>query len=223
MLFKNRVDAGQRLAEALIGYKGEDVIVYALPRGGIVLGYEISKRLNAPLDLIITRKIGYPGNEECAICAVAEDGHMICDSSGMSLIDSQWIQENAEKEIEEAKRRRMEYLKGRAPLAVTGKIAVIVDDGVATGLTMMLAIQELKHNNPKKIVVAIPVSSPTAALKIQQEADELVVLDTPANFYAVGAHYESFPQLTDDEVIKIMDLAQSSDSQVKEGSVRPGN
>ena len=207
MLFKNRVDAGQRLAEALIGYKGEDLIVYALPRGGIVLGYEISKCLHAPLDLIITRKIGYPGNEECAVCAVAEDGHMICDSSAMSMIDSQWIQENAIKEMEEAKRRRMTYLKGRPPLAVSGKIAIIVDDGVATGLTMMLAIQELKHNNPKKIVVAVPVSSQTAAMKIQQEADELVVLDTPANFYAVGAHYENFPQLTDDEVIRIMELA----------------
>ena len=207
MLFKNRIDAGQRLAEALIGYKGEDLIVYALPRGGIVLGYEISKCLHAPLDLIITRKIGYPGNEECAVCAVAEDGHMICDSSAMSMIDSQWIQENAIKEMEEAKRRRMTYLKGRPPLAVSGKIAIIVDDGVATGLTMMLAIQELKHNNPKKIVVAVPVSSQTAAMKIQQEADELVVLDTPANFYAVGAHYENFPQLTDDEVIRIMELA----------------
>ena len=207
MLFKNRVDAGQRLAEALIRYKEEDLIVYALPRGGIVLGYEISKRLNAPLDLIITRKIGYPGNEECALCAVAEDGHMICDSSSVSLIDSQWIQENAEKEMEEAKRRRLAYLKGRAPLAVTGKIALIVDDGVATGLTLMLAIQELRHNNPKKIIVAVPVSSPTAARKIQQEADELVALDTPANFCAVGAYYESFPQLTDDEVIRIMELA----------------
>ena len=207
MIFKNRVDAGRRLAEALIRYKDEDLIVYALPRGGVVLGYEISKRLNAPLDLIITRKIGYPGNEECAVCAIAEDGHMICDSSGMGLIDSQWIQENAEKEIEEAKRRRLAYLKGRAPLSVTGKNAIKVDDGVATGLTLMLAIQELKHNNPKKIVVAVPVSSPTAALKIKQEAAELVVLDTPANFYAVGAHYEGFPQLTDDEVIKIMELA----------------
>jgi predicted phosphoribosyltransferase len=207
MLFRNRTDAGQRLAQALIKYEGEDVIVYALPRGGVVLGLEIAKRLNAPLDLIITRKIGYPGNEECALCAVAEDGHMICDSSGMSLIESQWIQEHAEKEMEEARRRRIAYLKGREPLAVTGKIAIIVDDGVATGLTLMLAIQELKHCNPKKIVVAVPVSSPIAARKIQQEADELVVLDTPANFYAVGAYYESFPQLTDDEVIKIMELA----------------
>jgi len=207
MLFKNRTDAGQRLARALIKYKVEDVIVYALPRGGIVLGLEIAKRLNAPLDLIITRKIGYPGNEECALCAVAEDGHMICDSSGMSLVDSQWIQERAEKEMEEARRRRITYLKGREPLAGTGKIAIIVDDGVATGLTLMLAIQELKHCNPKRIVVAVPVSSPIAVWKIQQEADELIVLDTPANFYAVGACYESFPQLTDDEVIKIMELA----------------
>jgi predicted phosphoribosyltransferase len=211
MLFKNRTDAGQRLAQALIKYEGEDVIVYALPRGGVVLGLEIAKRLNAPLDLIITRKIGYPGNEECALCAVAEDGHMICDSGGMSLIDSQWIQEHAEKEMEEARRRRIAYLKGREPLAVTGKTAIIVDDGVATGLTLMLAIQELKHCNPKKIVVAVPVSSPIAARKIQQEADELVVLDTPANFYAVGAYYESFPQLTDDEVIKIMELASKQD------------
>ena len=207
MLFRNRIDAGQKHAQALIKYEGEDVIIYALPRGGVVLGFEIAKRLNAPLDLIITRKVGYPGNEECALCAVAEDGHMICDSSGMSLIDSQWIQEHAENEMEEARRRRIAYLKGREPLAVTGKIAVIVDDGVATGLTLMLAIQELKHCNPKKIVVAVPVSSPIAARKIQQEADELVVLDTPANFYAVGAYYESFPQLTDDEVIKIMELA----------------
>ena len=207
MLFKNRTDAGQRLAQALIKYKVEDVIVYALPRGGVVLGLEIAKRLNAPLDLIITRKIGYPGNEECALCAVAEDGHMICDSSGMSLVDSKWIQEHAEKEMEEARRRRMAYLKGREPLAGTGKIAIIVDDGVATGLTLMLAIQELKHCNPKRIVVAVPVSSPIAVRKIQQEADELIVLDTPANFYAVGTCYESFPQLTDDEVIKIMELA----------------
>jgi putative phosphoribosyl transferase len=207
MLFKNRTDAGQRLAQALIKYEEEDIVIYAMPRGGVVLGLEIAKRLNAPLDLIITRKIGYPGNEECALCAVAEDGHMICDSSGMSLIDSQWIQEHAEKEMEEARRRRMAYLKGREPLTVTGKIAIIVDDGVATGLTLMLAIQELKHRTPKKIVVAVPVSSPIAARKIQKEADELVVLDTPANFCAVGAYYESFPQLTDDEVIKIMELA----------------
>lgn len=207
MLFKNRIDAGQKLADALIKYKGEDVIVYALPRGGVIPGYEIAKRLNAPLDLIITRKIGYPGNEECAVCAVAEDGDMICDSSGADLIDPQWLQENAEKEMREAKRRREAYLKGRTPLAVTGKIAIIVDDGVATGLTLLLAVQELKHSNPKKIVVAVPVSSTIAADKIRREADELAVLDTPANFYAVGAHYESFPQLTDDEVMTIMELA----------------
>jgi putative phosphoribosyl transferase len=208
MIFIDRIDAGQRLAKALSEYKGQDVIVYALPRGGVVLGQVISKRLDAPLDLIITRKIGYPGNEECAVCAVAEDGHMICDSSGMDLIDAKWLQIRAEKEMDEAKRRREAYLRNKAPLAAQGKIAIIVDDGVATGLTLLLAIQELKHRNPRKIVVAVPVASPMAAEKIQKEADQLVALEVPPYFHAVGAHYESFPQLTDEEVIKIMESAR---------------
>ena len=208
-LFKDRVDAGQKLAGALSPYKGLDVIVFALPRGGVVLGYEIAKRLGAPLDLIITRKIGYPGNEECAVCAVAEDGHMICDSSVKNLIDERWLGEQVQKEMIEAKRRREAYLKGRVPLAAQGKTAIIVDDGVATGLTLMLAIKELRHRNPERTVVAVPVASQEAARMIRQEADELVALDIPNYFYAVGAHYERFPQLTDDEVIEIMEMAGS--------------
>lgn len=207
MIFIDRVDAGQRLAQALSKYKGEGVVVFALPRGGVVLGHEISKHLDAPLDLIITRKIGYPGNEECAVCAIAEDGHMICDSSGMDSIDARWLQRRAEEEMNEAKRRREAYLKNIAPPETQGKIAIIVDDGVATGLTLLLAIQELKHRRPKKIVVAVPVASSMAAEKIRKEADELVALEVPLYFHAVGAHYESFPQLTDQEVIKIMESA----------------
>ncbi len=207
MRFKDREDAGKKLAEALAGYKEEDVVVYALPRGGVVLGYEIARSLGAPLDLIITRKIGYPGNEECAVCAVAEDGDIICDSSGVSMIDQEWLKEQAERERKEAVRRRQVYLKGRTPLAVEGKTAIIVDDGVATGLTIILAIRELKHRMPKKIVVAVPVASEQAAAMIRQEADELVALDVPAYFSAVGAYYDNFPQLTDAEVIKLMEQA----------------
>ncbi|MGA9099916.1 MAG: phosphoribosyltransferase family protein [Methanotrichaceae archaeon] len=209
MRFNDRKEAGKRLAEALASYKGRDAIVYSLPRGGVVLGYEIAKSLGVPLDLVITRKIGYPGNEECAVCAVAEDGDMICDSSGVAMVDPEWLDAQAEKEREEAVRRRQVYLKGREPLPVDGKIAIIVDDGVATGLTIILAIKELKHRNPQKIVVAVPVASEQAAEIIRQEADELVALDIPAYFAAVGAYYDSFPQLTDDEVVKLMNDVSS--------------
>lgn len=207
MRFKDREDAGRRLAEALSGYKGDETVIYALPRGGVVLGYEIARILRAPLDLVITRKIGYPGNEECAVCAVAEDGDMICDSSGVSMVDPEWLKAQAEKERVEAMRRRQVYLKGRAPLAVEDKTAIIVDDGVATGLTIILAIRELKHRGPKKIVVAVPVASEQAAEMIRQEADELIALDIPSYFAAVGAYYDSFPQLADEEVIGLMEQA----------------
>ncbi len=209
MHFKDRKEAGRRLAEALAAYIGKDVIIYSLPRGGVVLGYEIAKKLGAPLDLLITRKIGYPGNEECAVCAVAEDGDMICDRAGVAMVDPEWLDAQAKKEREEAVRRRQVYLKGREPLPVDGKIAIIVDDGVATGLTIILAIRELKHRNPQKIIVAVPVASEQAAEIIRQEADELIALDVPAYFAAVGAYYESFPQLTDAEVVRLMEEASS--------------
>jgi predicted phosphoribosyltransferase len=207
MRFKNRAEAGRQLAAVLAKYRGEDIVVYALPRGGVVLGYEIAKSLGAPLDLVITRKIGYPGNEECAVCAVAEDGHMMCDRAGSSLLDQEWLRAQAEKEMHEAKRRRQVYLKGREPLPAEGKVAIIVDDGVATGLTILLAIAELRHSHPKKVVVAVPVSSRDAAERIRADADELIALDVPPNFAAVGGHYEQFPQLSDEEVIKLMEQA----------------
>lgn len=207
MQFKDRVEAGRKLAEALRKYKGEDAVIYALPRGGVVLGYEIARDLDAPLDLVITRKIGYPGNEECAVCAVAEDGDMICDPSVGPLLDKEWLRQQAEKEMQEARRRREVYLKDRKPLSADGRIAIIVDDGIATGLTILLAIGEIKHQNPKKVVVAAPVTSKDACERIREEADELVALAVPAYFNAVGAYYKSFPQLDDGEVIRLMEAA----------------
>jgi predicted phosphoribosyltransferase len=203
MRFKDRAEAGRLLAKALAKYEHEDVVVFALPRGGVVLGYEIARYLHSPLDLLITRKIGYPGNEECAVCAVAEEGDMICDSNA-SRLDQEWLRAQAEKERQEAKRRRQVYLAGREPTPVEGKVAIIVDDGVATGLTILLAITVLKNRHPKKIVVAVPVSSTDAAAKIRAEADELVALDVPQYFMAVGEHYEQFPQLRDEDVIRYM-------------------
>ncbi len=204
MCFKDRAEAGKSLAEALRKYKGERPVIYALPRGGVVLGYEISRALEAPLDLVITRKIGYPGNEECAVCAVAEDGDMICDQSVAHLLDEEWLDQQAEKGMLEARRRREAYLKDMPYLSAEGKTAIIVDDGVATGLTMVLAIKEIRHQNPKRIVAAVPVASTDASEMIREEADELVALVIPHHFQAVGAYYQSFPQLEDEEVIALM-------------------
>ena len=203
MRFKNRAEAGKLLAKALARYESDDVVVFALPRGGVVLGNVVANYLHAPLDLLITRKIGYPGNEECAVCAVAEEGDMICDSNA-SRLDQEWLRAQAEKERQEAKRRRQVYLAGREPTPIGRKVAIIVDDGVATGLTILLAIMVLKSRHPKKIVVAVPVSSADAAAKIRAEADELVALDVPPYFRAVGEHYEQFPQLSDEDVIRFM-------------------
>lgn len=209
MRFTDRSRAGKMLAEALDGFRGQDAVVYALPRGGVVLGYEVACHLNAPLDLIITRKIGYPGSRECAVCAVSEEGEMICDRLGAARLDPAWLKGRAEEEMEEAKRRRRIYLEGRRPVEAGGKVAIVVDDGVATGLTILLAVMVLKGQHPKRIVVAVPVSSAEAAESIRAEADELVALDVPADFFSVSEHYEQFPQLEDEDVIRLIKASQN--------------
>ena len=209
MRFVDRVDAGKKLASALTRYKGEEAIVYALPRGGVVLGYEIAKEFAAPLDLVITRKIGYPGQEEYAIGAVAEDGHTIFDPSATALVDPSWLDSQIEKGMLEAKRRREIYLHGREPLPANGKVAIIVDDGIATGLTISLAIKEIRHRNPRKVVVAVPVSSKEAAARISAQVDDFIALYVPAYFMAVGEHYKKFSQLDDEEVIELIALCNN--------------
>ena len=209
MRFEDRSQAGKMLAGALDGLRGQDAVVYALPRGGVVLGYEVARHLDAPLDLIITRKIGYPGSRECAVCAVSEDGEMICDRLGATRLDPAWLKARAEEEMQEANRRRRVYLEGRLPLNAGGKVAIVVDDGVATGLTILLAIMVLKGQHPKKIVVAVPVSSPEAAERIRAEADELVALDVPSDFFSVSEHYEEFAQLEDEDVIQLIKMAEN--------------
>jgi putative phosphoribosyl transferase len=209
MRFKDRVDAGKKLASALTKYKGEQAIIFALPRGGVVLGYEIAREFAAPLDLVITRKIGYPGQEEYAIGAVAEDGHTIFDPSAAASIDPSWLDSQIEKGMLEAKRRREIYLHGREPLPANGKVAIIVDDGIATGLTISLAIKEIMHRNPGKVVVAVPVSSKEAAARISSQVDDFIALYVPAYFMAVGEHYEKFLQLEDEEVIELIALCSN--------------
>mgnify|MGYP001574773055 CR=1 FL=1 len=205
MRFESRSDAGRQLAKKLENHKDKDVIILALPRGGVVLGYEIAKRLNAPLDLIITRKIGHPTSPEYAICAVAEDGHMLCNETERKAVDEVWFREESKREQEEAQRRRKLYRKGKKE-NIKGRTVIIVDDGIATGLTLRLAIEEAKHDNPAKIIVAVPVAPRDAANEIEKSVDELVALEVPTVYLgAVGAYYDSFEQISDEEVIHLLD------------------
>ena len=205
--FKNRIEAGLLLARKLNKYKGKNVVVYALPRGGVAGAAEIANYLNAPLDLIITRKIGHPYQPEYAIAATAENGHIVGESDVLASIDSEWLKKAVQQQRFEAKRRREKYLQGRKEISVKDKIAILVDDGVATGLTIRAGITELKHGHPEKIVIAVPVVSQSIANILKKESDELIALDIPADgefLGAVGAYYDEFPSVKDEQVIAIL-------------------
>lgn len=208
MRFSNRQEAGQKLAEALASYKGQPIVVYAIPRGGVVLGEIIAKALGAPLDLVFVRKVGHPANPEYAICVVTENTLKVCNEEEMSHLNPQDMAKLITEAREEAKRRRATYLKNRPPLDVTGKTAILVDDGVATGLTFITALKDLKTKNPARIIAALPVLPTDTADKIKTEGAELVALQIDPNFLgAVGAYYADFPQLEDEEVIRLLESA----------------
>jgi len=205
-MFRDRKEAGEKLALKLKNYKGQDAIVYALPRGGVVVADEIAKALDCPLDILVSRKIGHPFSPEYAIGAIAPDGHSIFNENEKREIKPNELEKIINKEMTEAKRRDTAYLGKRGHIGAQNKIAIIVDDGIATGLTMKLAVKEIKHQNPKKIIVAIPVLPKDTALELQKEADEVIsVLEDENYLGAVGSYYEYFPQVEDNEVIKIME------------------
>ena len=204
-MFQDRQEAGQLLAEKIAELDFKNAVVYALPRGGVVLGLEVAKKISAPLDLVIARKIGHPQNPEYAICAITEDGQMTCNEEEKKSVDPRRLEESAKKEMEEAKRRRNLYLKGRPHILATGKKAIIVDDGIATGLTIIAAVKYLKKENPSKIIVAVPVAPKDAVLEMKRYADQVVALESPEKYLgAVGAYYRDFPQVSDQEVIAIL-------------------
>ncbi len=216
MHFKNRSEAGQSLAQALKQYQTQSVVVYAIPRGGVVIAVEIARVLQAPLDLVITRKIGYPNQPEYAIAAVAEDGHMLGSATELQAVDKDWLAMEIEKQRQEAKRRRQHYLHNRPHVSAEDKIAILVDDGIATGTTLRLGIQELKHKQCKKIIVAVPVAPKSIADLIRKEADAIVALEIPEDYEylgAVGAYYGDFAQLEDKEVTSILDEYEKEYSQ----------
>lgn len=202
-MFKDRKEAGRKLAEKLKEYKDKNAVVYTLPRGGVVVGYEIAKKLHLPLEIIVTRKIGKPYSPEYAIAAISEDGHMVVNEREVQKVDPIWFEEEKKRELEEAKRRRKVY-GGSAEYNVKGKKVLLVDDGVATGLSMQMAIEELRHHNAGNIVLAVPVILGSSSKVISPLVDKVIALQTPSDAYAVSKYYKDFAAVEDEEVISLL-------------------
>ncbi|MGJ5083401.1 phosphoribosyltransferase [Bradyrhizobium sp. SZCCHNRI1009] len=205
MLFQNRTDAGRQLAEALLKYKGRHPVVLALPRGGVPVAAEVAAALNAPLDLLLVRKIGLPGQPELAMGAIADGEGMTTirnqDVIELSGVTSEEFEVVCKKERAEIERRRERYLGDRARAEVKGQVAIIVDDGVATGATTLAAIKAVRKQEPKELVLAVPVAPLDTIRKLHAEVDAVVCLHEPQEFGAIGYFYRDFHQVGDDEVI----------------------
>lgn len=206
IMFTDREDAGRQLAQKLEHYRGTDAVVLALPRGGVVIGYEVTHALDLPLDIIVVRKIGHPSSPEYAIGAVGVSDSAIFNQTEAAAIDTQWLKREIERERQEARRRDTLYRGGRKAMPIAGKIAIVVDDGIATGLTMRLAVRVIKAHGPAKIVVAVPAAPPESIRDLEGErVDEIIVLEPPELFPgAVAGLYERFEQVEDEEVIRLL-------------------
>lgn len=204
-MWRDRFEAGQDLAERLaeLGYASRrDVVVLGVPRGGVEVARVVADRLDAPLDVVVVRKVGSPGNPEYAAGAVDVDGTV--HENPQALVDRRWLEQAAVHEREEARRRLAAYRAGMPELELAGKTAIVVDDGIATGLTALAALRWLKGRGAARTVLATPVMPPDTLRKLSQEADEVVTLQTPAWFSAVGEFYGRFPQLTDEDVFRLL-------------------
>ncbi|MBG0742710.1 MAG: phosphoribosyltransferase [Cylindrospermopsis raciborskii KL1] len=207
MKFHNRIQAGKMLGESLIDYANhENLLVLALPRGGVPVGWEIAKAVNAPLDVCIVRKIGVPGQKELAMGAIGAGGVRVFNRDVIATlgIDRDVIETVVSQELEELKRREQTYRGSAPPIKVENKTVILVDDGIATGATIRAAIAVLKQQKPSKIVVAIPVASASTYRELESEVDEVVCLQTPEFFSAIGFWYEDFSQTSDQEVCEIL-------------------
>ncbi|GBC74957.1 Putative phosphoribosyl transferase [archaeon HR06] len=205
-MFKDRSEAGKKLVQLLKELKGKDLVVLAIPRGGVIVGYEIAKELKAKLDVIIPRKIGAPLDPELAIGAIGEDGtlYLIENLVNQLGVSKEYIEEEVERQLREIKRRALKYRKGREALDVKGKTVILVDDGLATGATMKAAIMQVKKREPKEIFVAVPVSPRDTLLEISKMVDKVYCLATPEPFFAIGQFYRNFEQVSDDVVIELL-------------------
>jgi predicted phosphoribosyltransferase len=205
MIFKDRTEAGKLLAAALAPYRGKAVVVYALPRGGVPVAAEIARALNAPLDLLLVRKIGAPLQPELAVGAVIDGKDPVYirneDIIALTGTTEAEFQRRGAAELAEIERRRALYLQGRTAPDPSHKVAIVVDDGIATGATTRAALRALRQRGPAELVLAVPVAPADTLAELRPEVDQLVCLHTPDVFYAIGPFYRDFHQMTDQEVV----------------------
>jgi putative phosphoribosyl transferase len=207
MKFKNRDEAALLLAEKLKEYKDENAVVLAIPRGGVPLGYIIAKSLNLPLEIVLSKKIGHPNHKEYAIGAVTLKNRVLSDAA--NDVSKNYIDSETEKIRENLRNRHQEFCGNKVDINLQGKILIVVDDGIATGNTMLSILEILHDQNPSKIVVAVPVSPPDAIQNLQNSPyiDEVICLIMPSDFRAVGQFYEDFGEVDDEQVKHLLEVA----------------
>jgi putative phosphoribosyl transferase len=208
LIFRNRKDAGIQLARELLRFKGADPVVLALPRGGVPVAFEVARALEAPLDLVLVRKIGAPYQPELAVAAVVDGEKMELvvneDVVAALAVSRIYIEQQAAREVEEIERRRRLYLQGRDRVPVEGRTALVIDDGVATGATTRVALRSVRNRQPSRLVLAVPVAPRDTLESLRPEVDEVVCLSTPSDFGAIGQFYLDFRQLDDEEVRRLL-------------------
>ncbi|HTT78408.1 MAG TPA: phosphoribosyltransferase family protein [Stellaceae bacterium] len=220
-MFRDRKEAGERLAALLVHLKGEDSVVLALPRGGVAIGAAVAQALGAPLDIVLVRKIGVPWQPELALGAVWEPAPAKAGDAGPEVfidqrmaaalaIPADYVTAETARQTAELERRRALYCAGRPPVEIAGKTAIVVDDGIATGATMRVALRAVRRRGPQRLVLAAPVAAAETLAALVAEADETVCVATPQGLGAIGFYYDDFHQLSDDEVIALLAAADRS-------------
>ena len=206
-MFKDRSDAAEQLAERLRHLKGEHPLVLAIPRGAVPMAKRLAETLEGELDVVLVRKLGAPGNPEYAVGAVSEDGTVELSAHGQSLCSEDYIAHEVDAQLRTLQARRQSYTPVRPPIDPSGRVVIVVDDGSATGATMVAALQTLRRRAPQRLIAGLGVAPPDALRRIEAEADAVYCLLTPAAFYAVGQHFSDFRQVSDEEVIELLRLA----------------
>jgi len=209
--FDSRLDAGRQLARALAAYRGRNPLVLAIPRGAVAMGAELADALQGELDVVLVRKLRAPGAPELAVGAVDESGWTyVADHAAMAGADAEYLAREKAAQLETLRRRRAQYTPARAPVDPRGRIAIVVDDGIATGSSMIAALHAVRAKHPARLVCAVPVAPPETLERIRPYADEVVCLEAPEDFQAVGQFYRDFQQVEDEEVVELLRGARGS-------------